>query len=122
MERLDARFHVLAVDSHGAGRSPEWPSDRIIALRDEVVPIGPVLARPGQPLALVAHSYGAAIALVVLCMVGGRSTASARGVTRLLCATLPQVEVRGFAECGQMGPTTHPELVNEAIARFLQRL
>lgn len=56
-----------------------------------------------------------------LCMVGGRSTASARGVARLLCATLPQVEVVEFADCGHMGPITHPDEVNESIVRFLAR-
>jgi len=28
MELLSPRYHVLAVDSYGAGKSPEWPSDR----------------------------------------------------------------------------------------------
>ncbi len=64
MERLGADHHVLAVDSYGAGKSPEWPSDRVISLRDEVALIEPVLARAGAPVVLVGHSYGAAIALI----------------------------------------------------------
>jgi pimeloyl-ACP methyl ester carboxylesterase len=232
MDRLAPRFRVLAVDSYGAGKSPEWPSDRVISLRDEVALIEPVLARVGAPLVLVGHSYGAAIALVaalerpervralalyeptlfalidadapapndadgiraavaraaaaldagdrdgaaeqfidywmgpgswrrtpekrqapiaasvanvrrwahalfteptplaafraldvpVLCLVGGHSTRSARGVARLLCAALPQVEIVALEAAGHMGPITHPEQVNEAIARFLERL
>lgn len=57
----------------------------------------------------------------VLYMVGKRSTASARGVARLLTRALPQVEVLEFEELGHMGPITHPDAVNEAIARFLER-
>jgi pimeloyl-ACP methyl ester carboxylesterase len=64
MDVLAPRFHVLAPDSYGSGKSPDWLSDRVISLRDEVALIDPVLARAGSPLALVGHSYGAAIALI----------------------------------------------------------
>jgi len=64
VERLAPDFHVFAVDSYGAGKSPEWPSDRVITLRDEVSLIEPVLSRAGTPLVLVGHSYGAAVALI----------------------------------------------------------
>ena len=50
MEVLAPRFHVLAPDSYGSGKSPDWPSDRIISLHDEVALIDPVLARAGSPL------------------------------------------------------------------------
>ena len=63
MELLAPRFRVLAPDSYGAGKSPEWPSDRQIRLADEVALIEPVLHDAGSPLTLVGHSYGAAIAL-----------------------------------------------------------
>ena len=46
------------------GKSPQWPSDRVITLRDEVALVEPLLARAGSPLALVGHSYGAAVALI----------------------------------------------------------
>lgn len=42
MDLLSPKFHVLAPDSYGSGKSPEWPSDRIITLRDEVAYIEPV--------------------------------------------------------------------------------
>ena len=64
MDLLAPRFHVLAPDSYGSGKSPEWPSDRIIHLRDEVALIEPALAKAGSPLVLVGHSYGAAVALI----------------------------------------------------------
>ena len=58
----------------------------------------------------------------VLYMTGKRSTASAHGVARLLAPALPGVELLEFDKLGHMGPITHPDVVNEAIARFLQRL
>jgi pimeloyl-ACP methyl ester carboxylesterase len=219
-------------DSYGAGKSPQWPSDRVISLRDEVKLIEPVLSRASSPLALIGHSYGAAVALVaaltnpgrvramalyeptlfalidaqtpapneaegirnavadasialdagnqdaaaerfidywmgtgswkqtpelrkppiaasvmnvrrwaqalfteptpltafcslnvpVLYMVGKRSTPSAQGVARLLTVALPRVEVVEFENLGHMGPITHPDLVNDVIARFLERV
>jgi pimeloyl-ACP methyl ester carboxylesterase len=231
MDLLAPRFRVLAPDSYGSGKSPEWPSERVISLRDEVTLIEPVLAQAGSPLALVGHSYGAAVALIaalanparvrsmalyeptlfalldaetpapneaegirsavadasvaldagdqdaaaerfidywmgtgtweqtpeqrkapisasvrnlrrwayalfteptplkafrslnipVLYMVGKRSTPSARGVARLLANALPRVEVVEFEELGHMGPITHPDPVNDVIARFLER-
>jgi pimeloyl-ACP methyl ester carboxylesterase len=232
IELLAPRFRVLAPDSYDAGKSPSWPSDRIITLGDEADLIEPVLERAGSPLVLVGHSYGAAVALIaalrdpgrvramalyeptlfslldaqkpapndadgirnavagagacldagdadaaarcfidywmepgawqrmpaerkppiaasvkkvrrwahalfseptplavfrsldvpVLYMVGKRSTASARGVARLLSAALPRVEVVQFDELGHMAPVTHPGRINETIAAFLERL
>ncbi len=55
-------------------------------------------------------------------MLGKRSTVSAHGVARLLLGALPRVEQLEFDELGHMGPVTHPDQVNPAIAHFLQRL
>lgn len=64
IERLAPTHRVLAPDAYGAGRSPEWPSDRLITLADEVALLEPLLASAGVPLVLIGHSYGAAVALV----------------------------------------------------------
>jgi pimeloyl-ACP methyl ester carboxylesterase len=230
MELLAPRFRVLAPDSYDAGKSPQWPSDRVIRLRDEAALIEPMLARAGSPLLLVGHSYGAAVALIaalanpdryralalyeptlfslldtgqfapndaegirravvdagialdagdrdaaaeafidywmgsgswkqmpaarkppiaasvtnvrrwayalfteptplrafraldlpVLYMLGKNSTASARGVARLLTRALPRVEIVEFDKLGHMGPVTHPDQVNEVVRQFLE--
>ena len=77
MDLLAPKFHVLAPDSYGSGKSPEWPSDRFITLRDEVALIEPALSKAGTPLAMVGHSYGAAIALVAALANPGRVRALA---------------------------------------------
>jgi pimeloyl-ACP methyl ester carboxylesterase len=64
MERLAPKFHMLAADSYGAGKSPPWPTGYQVTLRDEVALLEPVFTRAGNPFALVGHSYGAAIALI----------------------------------------------------------
>jgi len=64
MDLLAPKYRVFAPDSYGAGKSPEWPSDRRISLDDEVDLIEPVIAQAGSPLTLIGHSYGAAIALI----------------------------------------------------------
>lgn len=64
MDALAPTHRVLAPDAYGAGKSPDWPSDRHIALRDEVEFLAPVFDQAGTSFSLVGHSYGAAVALV----------------------------------------------------------
>ena len=77
MERLAPKFHVLAADSYGAGKSPAWPPDRQVSLRDEVALLEPVFERAGERFTLVGHSYGAAIALIAAFSQPGRVRALA---------------------------------------------
>jgi len=84
MELLAPQFRVFAVDSYGSGKSPEWPSDRVITLSDEAAFIEPVLQKAGAPvlgaaapLSLVGHSYGAAVALIAALANPGRVRALA---------------------------------------------
>ncbi len=63
MDQLAPRNRVLAIDSYGAGKSPPWPTDRVVTLQDEVDLIQPVLDTAGPRFDLVGHSYGGAIAL-----------------------------------------------------------
>ena len=77
MDQLAQNHHVLAPDCYGAGKSPDWHSQREIALRDEVDFIEPVLALAGTPFTLVGHSYGAAVALIAALINPGRVRALA---------------------------------------------
>ena len=77
MELLTPTFRVLAPDLYGAGKSPQWPSAQGIHLRDEVALIEPVLRSAGASLALVGHSYGAAVALLAALAHPGRIRAMA---------------------------------------------
>jgi pimeloyl-ACP methyl ester carboxylesterase len=61
-----------------------------------------------------------ALDIPILYMLGARSPESSRAVARLLVPVLPRVRIVEFDGLGHMGPVTHPELVNEAIAAFLR--
>jgi len=63
-----------------------------------------------------------ALEMPVLYMLGKRSTVSAHGVAKRLIPALPNVEVVEFEKLGHMGPVTHPDEVNAAIERFLERV
>lgn len=232
VDRLEHRFRPLAVDLHGAGRSPAWRGDRPLTLADEVALLEPALAATGARFHLVGHSYGGAVALKValahphwvasltvfepvlfsllmaddpaqpaareidavradtsaaidrgdrhgagarfvdywtgagtwaamserrrcavagamdglkaqwhavfeeptpraalgrldmpaLCLVGSRSPASSRAVSRLLVRTLPRAMAVELDGVGHMGPITHAERVNALIERHLDGL
>ena len=64
MEYLSPRYHVLAPDFHGSGKTPAWRAKRPLTLRDELALLEPVLERAHSPLMVVGHSYGAAVALI----------------------------------------------------------
>ena len=62
MRRLAPRFHVVATDLFGDGKSPVWAEKRRFTLADEAAPLEALLPDDG-PVHLVGHSYGAAVAL-----------------------------------------------------------
>ena len=62
MQRLAPRFHVVAADLYGHGRSPSWFGERRFTLADEAAPLEALLP-DDVPVHLVGHSYGAAVAL-----------------------------------------------------------
>jgi len=105
MDLLSPRFHVLAPDSYGSGKSPEWPSDRLITLHDEVELIEPVLTKAGSPVALVGHSYGGGVAL--------RAAIEEPGRIRALALYEPTL----FALIEQQGPSPNDaDGIRDAVA------
>src|SRR5205814_839488 len=72
MELLAPRFTVTAADSYDCGKSPSWPSNRVISLADEAALIQPLLDAADEPVALVGHSFGGAIALMAALANPGR--------------------------------------------------
>ena len=64
MDLLSSDYCVIAPDSYGSGKSPDWQSDCEITLQDEVNFLESVFARAGSRFTLVGHSYGACVALM----------------------------------------------------------
>jgi len=104
----------------GAGAWARTPEERKPAIASSVVNIRRwAYALMQEPTPLEAFR---ALDMPVLYMLGKRSTASAHGVAKRLIPVLPKVEVAEFDNLGHMGPVTHPQPVNDAIARFLERI
>jgi len=65
MDRLSVRFHVIAPDLYGYGSSASWPGRGAFSLADEAALVRVLLDRLDEPVHLVGHSYGGAVALQV---------------------------------------------------------
>jgi pimeloyl-ACP methyl ester carboxylesterase len=62
-EMLPAAFRVLAPDLYGYGDAGAWPGAAPLRLADEAALATAVLDRGDEPIHLVGHSYGGAVAL-----------------------------------------------------------
>ena len=60
---LQARWRVLAPDLHGYGQTDQQPLPASPGLADEIALADAVLADSAEPIHLVGHSYGGAVAL-----------------------------------------------------------
>ena len=61
--RLTGRYQVLSPVLFGSGDGPSWPAEREMTLADEVARLQPVFESAGEPVHLVGHSYGGAVAV-----------------------------------------------------------
>jgi pimeloyl-ACP methyl ester carboxylesterase len=101
----------------GKGAWAGTPEARKPAIAESVKNVrGWARALTGEPTPLEAFRK---LDIPVLYMTGKASPRSSLGVARRLTAVLPRVELVEFEGVGHMGPLTHPEPVNRAIARFL---
>jgi pimeloyl-ACP methyl ester carboxylesterase len=64
MSSLSEKYHAVAVDLYGYGKSPDWPSLKDVQLADEIALIEPILSQAGR-FHLVGHSHGANISLKI---------------------------------------------------------
>lgn len=60
---LSSRFRVLAPDLYGYGDSDAWPGRRSLTFADEAKIVAALIDHAGEPVHLVGHSYGGAVAL-----------------------------------------------------------
>ena len=64
-QALPAGVTLHAPDLLGYGADSAWPAGAALTLDDEVEPLAPLLHGASQPVHLVGHSYGGAVALQV---------------------------------------------------------
>jgi pimeloyl-ACP methyl ester carboxylesterase len=62
-DTLSARFHVLAPDLYGYGATSDWTGPGPFSLAHEAALVTALMDRLHEPVHLVGHSYGGAVAL-----------------------------------------------------------
>lgn len=72
IDDLKTDFHVRAVNLFGYGRTPPWPMDRPQTLEDQARLVETALPVGDEPLCLVGHSFGGAVAMKVALRLSGR--------------------------------------------------
>jgi pimeloyl-ACP methyl ester carboxylesterase len=66
-ERLGQRYRVIAPDLYGYGATPDWPGGGPFSLAREAEIVRTLLDDCDEPVHLVGHSYGGAVALHLAC-------------------------------------------------------
>jgi pimeloyl-ACP methyl ester carboxylesterase len=69
---LEDRYHLIAVNMMGYGRTPAWAGPRPQTLNDHVRAIMPALPGGDQKIHLVGHSLGGAVAMMLAKQLGDR--------------------------------------------------
>jgi pimeloyl-ACP methyl ester carboxylesterase len=74
IEDLRGDFRVRAVNLFGYGETPTWPRERAQSLADQALLVEAALPEGDEPIALVGHSFGGAVAMKVAARSAGRVT------------------------------------------------
>ena len=103
----------------GAGTFATMPPARREGIARSIVNI----RRWGHALITEPTTLGALrrLQMPILVMTGEKTRRPAKAVAEILAREMPNVTSLSFRDCGHMGPVTHPDLVNGAIAAFLER-
>ena len=88
IEELKGDWRVLAPDFIGYGQSDPWPIDKTFSIEADVKVLLALAKKTRAKIHLVAHSYGAALALEAEC---------ARSATMRECLDRATARVRAFA-------------------------
>ena len=72
MGDLEDRYHVIAVNLFGYGRTPAWDSNRAQTLEDQAALIEAALPSAEQRFCLVGHSFGGSVAMKAAAALGPR--------------------------------------------------
>jgi pimeloyl-ACP methyl ester carboxylesterase len=74
IEDLRGDFRVRAVNLFGYGETPAWPGERAQSLADQALLVEAALPDATEPVAMVGHSFGGAVAMKVAARSAGRVT------------------------------------------------
>lgn len=63
MEMLADRYHLVAINLFGYGKTPAWADGRPQSLVDQASLIAPFLPQDGEAVSIVGHSFGGSVAM-----------------------------------------------------------
>lgn len=92
VDDLQGRYRVIAVNLFGYGKTSPWPAARPLTAADQASLVAAAAAIAGEPVALVGHSLGGAVAMEAAVLLSDR--------VRLLIAFEPIL----FAHLASHGP------------------
>ncbi len=72
IEDLQSRYRVIAVNLFGYGKTSSWPGERPLTAADQAELVLAAAELAPEPVILVGHSLGAAVALEAAAKAGGR--------------------------------------------------
>jgi pimeloyl-ACP methyl ester carboxylesterase len=72
VDSLQPRYRLIAVNLFGYGRTSSWPNTRPLTATDQAELVAAATALASEPVALVGHSLGAAVALEAAARLGER--------------------------------------------------
>jgi pimeloyl-ACP methyl ester carboxylesterase len=72
IEALCGRYRVIAVNLFGYGKTSAWPGTRAMTAADQAALVAAAAALAHEPIALVGHSLGGAVAFEAAAMLGDR--------------------------------------------------
>ena len=72
VEALQGRYRVIAVNLFGYGKTSSWPGTRLLTAADQAELVAAAAALAPEPVALVGHSLGGAVAFEAAAMLCGR--------------------------------------------------
>jgi pimeloyl-ACP methyl ester carboxylesterase len=72
VEALQSRYRLLAVNLLGYGKTSSWPGTRPLTAADQAELIAAAAELAREPVALIGHSLGGAVALEAAALLSGR--------------------------------------------------
>ena len=109
MEALQERYRLIAVNLFGYGKTSPWPDDRPLTFVDQVALIEAAVALAPEPVALVGHSLGGAVAFEAAARMGSR--------VRMLIAFEPIL----FYLLKAHGPASAYQEISHISAGYIER-
>jgi pimeloyl-ACP methyl ester carboxylesterase len=108
VETLQGRYRLIAVNLFGYGKTSSWPGARPLSVADQAELVAAAVALAPDPVALVGHSLGGAVAFEAAAMLSGR--------VRVLVAFEPIL----FGHLKAHGPVSAYEEIASVAGRYIE--